>query len=240
MLARLTPDAGGLRSAILLPGRPGARRGGYPARMQVDLEGPCGRLEGVLWDPEGAPRAAAVVCHPHPLHGGTLHNNVVYRTARALQEAGLCVLRFNFRGVGRSEGTHDGEGGEDDDLRAALDHLRDLRPGLPLWAGGFSFGARTSCRVAAAGDADLERLLLVALPVRVFSCPWLASVQVPTRVVMAGEDEFGTAAELHQQFPDLPGHITVEEVPGVDHFFKGQLPELQHRVRSWARGEALP
>jgi alpha/beta superfamily hydrolase len=205
--------------------------------MQVDFEGPSGRLEGALWDPEGEPLGAAVVCHPHPLHGGTMHNNVVFRTARALQEAGLVVLRFNFRGVGRSEGVHDGEGGEDDDLRAALDHLRSVRPGLPLWAGGFSFGARTSCRVAAAGAAGFERLLLVALPVRVFSCPWLAEVRLPTRVIMAGQDEFGTAAELHAQFPDLPSHITVEEVPLVDHFFTGQLDELQARVRAWAQSE---
>ena len=202
--------------------------------MQVDFQGPAGRLEGALWDPEGEPLAAAVVCHPHPLHGGTMHNNVVFRTARALQEAGLAVLRFNFRGVGRSEGRHHGEGGEDGDLRAALDHLAAARPGLPLWAGGFSFGARTSSRVATE-DTRLERLLLVALPVRVFSCPWLQDVRPPTHVLMAGEDEFGTAAELRAQFPALPTHVTVDEVPSVDHFFTGQLDELQRRVTSWAR-----
>ena len=202
--------------------------------MQVDFQGPAGRLEGALWDPEGEPLAAAVVCHPHPLHGGTMHNNVVFRTARAQQEAGLAVLRFNFRGVGRSEGQHHGEGGEDGDLRAALDHLAAARPELPLWAGGFSFGARTSSRVATE-DTRLERLLLVALPVRVFSCPWLQDVRPPTHVLMAGEDEFGTAAELYAQFPALPAHVTVDEVPSVDHFFTGQLDELQRRVTSWAR-----
>lgn len=204
--------------------------------MQLDFTGPVGRLEGVLWDPEGEPRGAAVFCHPHPLHGGTMHNNVVYRTARALQASGLSVLRFNFRGVGRSEGEHDGEGAEDEDLIAALDHLATLRPGLPLWAGGFSFGARTSCRVATR-EPRLERALLVALPVRVYSCPWISTVLPPTHVVMAGEDEFGTLAELHAQFPDLPGHVTTEEVPSVDHFFTGQLEELQARIKRWAKVE---
>ena len=207
--------------------------------MQLDFEGPEGRLEGVLWDPPTPARAAMVFCHPHPGHGGTMHNNVVYRASRGLQEAGISVLRFNFRGVGRSAGEvagqehGDGTVGADEDLNAALDFLGAERPGLPLWAGGFSFGARAASRVGGV-RSELQRLLLVALPVRAFPCQFLMDVQPPTHLLMAGEDEFGTQEEVLTQFPNLPQHISVEEIPGTDHFFKGELPLLQQKARDWA------
>src|SRR5262245_13610982 len=116
--------------------------------MELFIPGPAGRLEAILWAPKVAPRAAAIVCHPHPLHGGTMHNNVVFRIARALQSCGLAVLRFNFRGAGASAGEHDGQGGEVEDARAALDHLASAHPGIPLWAAGFSFGARMAAALA--------------------------------------------------------------------------------------------
>jgi hypothetical protein len=207
--------------------------------MHLDFEGPEGRLEGVLWDPLTSARAAMVFCHPHPGFGGSMHNSVVYRAARGLQEAGVSVLRFNFRGVGRSAGEVEGTGpgdnsiGADEDLGAALDFLGEQRPGLPLWAGGFSFGARAACRMGGQ-RRELKRLLLVALPVRAFACPFLAAVQSPTLVLMADEDEFGTRRDLLDQFPSMPGHISVEEIRGADHFFKGQLALLQQKVRDWA------
>src|SRR5688572_23719782 len=123
------------------------------------IPGPAGRLESLLWLPrDGAqPRAAAVLCHPHPRGGGTMDNNVVFRTARGLQAAGLAVLRFNFRGVGASEGVHDGQGPEVNDAKAALDHLQQRFPELPLWGAGFSFGARTILQLATQ-DERIARL----------------------------------------------------------------------------------
>src|SRR5688572_6016313 len=107
----------------------------------VDLPAPHGHLEALFWRVEGA-RAAAAVCHPHPLHGGTMHNHVAYRIADAFRQAGVSTVRFNFRGVGRSTGTYDEGRGEVDDARAALDFLQREHPGIPLYLGGFSFGSR--------------------------------------------------------------------------------------------------
>ncbi len=201
--------------------------------MALFIPGPVGRLEAISWEPQGPPRAAAIVCHPHPLHGGTLHNNVTFRIARGLQSAGLVALRFNFRGTGASEGAHDGGGGEVDDAAAALDHLEQRYAGLPLWAAGFSFGARTLIELGGR-DERLRRLICVALPCRVFDCSALLAVRPPTHVLMAGEDEFGNLAELRLRFPDLPPHVETDEIPGVDHFFRGATPELETRIRTHA------
>lgn len=203
--------------------------------MKFFIPGPVGRLEALLWTPlHGAPaRAAAVVCHPHPVFGGTMDNNVVFRTARGLQSAGLAVLRFNFRGVGASEGVHDGHGAEELDAQAALDHMAADYPQLPLWAAGFSFGARTMAGVAG-HDRRLERLLCITMPCLRFDCSFLRKVLPPTHVITAGLDEYGTLADLRAKFPDLPAHLSTEEIPGVDHFFKGKTPELEARVKAWA------
>jgi hypothetical protein len=203
--------------------------------MGLMIPGPAGRLEALLWLPEhgATPRAAACVCHPHPAHGGTLKNNVVHRTARALQQAGLAVLRFNFRGVGRSAGEHDGRGAEDDDLTAALDWLEHELPELPLWAAGFSFGARTAARVATR-DARVERVILVALPVLAYPCAFAADIEQPGLAVMAGDDDFGTLAALRERFPGLAARLETVEVPGADHFFTGKLPELHALVAGHA------
>ena len=208
--------------------------------MNLTFEGPAGRLEGVLWLPEtAAPRAAAVVAHPHPLGGGTMKNNVVYRAARGLQAAGLAVLRFNFRGVGRSAGVHDGAGAEEGDYRAALDELERRAPGLELWAGGFSFGARTALPVALA-DRRVARVLLVAPPVKAYPCAELARLALPGLILTAGEDEFGNLADLAERFPRLHPELERVEIPGVGHFFAGVLTELQEIVRAWAVRSLAP
>jgi alpha/beta superfamily hydrolase len=202
--------------------------------MDLLLPGPVGALEAKLWLPEGAePRAACAVCHPHPLHGGTMNTTAVYRTARGLERAGLAILRFNFRGVGRSEGTHDGRGGEEGDLSAALDHLEGEFPGKELWAAGFSFGSRTAASFARK-DPRIARVVLVALPVRAFDCSFLRELQKPGLILMAGNDEFGTLADLKQGFPDLYPSLETDEIPGTDHFFQGATSELQTRVRRYA------
>ena len=163
-----------------------------------EIEGPVGALEAELWMPadDAPPRALAVMCHPHPLHGGTMDNTVVFRAARGMQRAGAAVLRFNFRGVGASAGEHDGQGGEEEDARAAIDWLVERSGGeLPLWAGGFSFGSRTVARLAP-GEPRIDRLLLVAFPCAAFDCSFVEAVRTPGYVIQAGEDDFGNLAAL--------------------------------------------
>jgi len=201
--------------------------------MQFVIPGPEGPLEALLEEPEGAPRGAAVVCHPHPSHGGTMRNTIVFRTARALRAAGLVTLRFNFRGVEESAGTHDGKGAEEEDARAALDVLEARYPGLELWAAGYSFGSRTVCGLARR-DQRIRRLLLVAFPVAVYDCSMVLEVERPGLLLFGGGDEFGTATELAQQFPRLPERLEVDEIVGADHFFRGRTPIVEERVREWA------
>lgn len=204
--------------------------------MRVSIPGPAGRLDGVLWRPDGEPRAAAVVCHPHPLYGGTKDNAVVFRIARGLQRAGLAVLRFDFRGAGESEGAHDGEA-EVGDLAAALDWLAEAVPGVELWAAGFSFGARIVCALedGQTGRGGVRRRLLVALPVRTIPCEAARRLPAPALVLMAGDDEHGTRADLEERYPELAGRVEIDEIPGADHLFTRARPELERRVGDWAR-----
>jgi alpha/beta superfamily hydrolase len=208
--------------------------------MELFIPGPAGRLESVLWPARDAarPRASAVLCHPHPLHGGTMNSSVVFRAARGLQIAGIEVLRFNFRGVGRSEGAHDGHGGEGDDLRAAIGWIGARSPGAELWAGGFSFGSRTAAAVAAR-EARIARVVLIALPVKAFDCSFVREVRKPGIIVMAENDEFGNRAELLERFPDLLPELEVVEIAGTGHFFEGATQALQEIVRAWAERTLL-
>jgi alpha/beta superfamily hydrolase len=203
--------------------------------MDLFVEGPAGRLEARLWEPEKdrAPAAAIVFCHPHPLYGGTMDNKVVFRAARGLQNAGLAVLRFNFRGVRRSEGQHDGAGGEVADMGAALDWMHARYPALELWGGGFSFGARVATQ-RALEDARLARLVLVALPVLAFDVSYIGRVTTPGFILMAGKDEYGTLAELRRRYPDVVARFETSEVPDVGHFFDESTSEVQSRVQAYA------
>ena len=209
----------------------------------VDVAGPAGRLEALYGPPETpedgpavTPRAVAVLCHPHPVHGGTMHNTVVYRAAKALRRAGLAVLRFNFRGTEGSAGAYDGKGAEEDDLAACLDHVQARHPGLPLWAGGFSFGARVTCGLAPR-DPRIGRCLFLALPVATFECRPIVDVPQRSLLLFAGRDDYGTAAVLRQGFPGLGPHLEVDEIPDTDHFFRNKTPELEARVHAWALRE---
>ena len=207
--------------------------------MDVRFDGPEGVLEGILWEPKGvSPKAAVAVCHPHPKPppptlGGTMRNNVVHRIARGFLDADLAVLRFNFRGVGLSQGQHDGNGAEDGDLRAALDFLEARYPGLPLWASGFSFGARTTASTAVS-EPRIERVAMVALPVSYYPVEYARDVLQPGFILMAEEDTFGTRAVLDERFPELTARMEVQEVPGVGHFFQGALDEVRKRIAEWA------
>ncbi len=202
--------------------------------MSLLIPGPVGPLEAKLVQPQdAAPRAAAVFCHPHPLYGGTMNTTAVFRSARGLEEAGLAVLRFNFRGVGKSAGKHDGQGGEELDVQAALDWMEQQFPGLELWLGGFSFGSRTAGSYVRR-DPRVKRVLFVALPVRAFDCSFVREVRQPGLILMAQNDDYGTLRELRELFPDLPPQLATDEIAGTDHYFVNRTQELQARVRSWA------
>lgn len=175
----------------------------------------------------------AVVCHPHPLHGGTLTNKVAHTVAKAFTELGVTTLRFNFRGVGESPGKFDQGVGEVDDLLAAVDWLRARFPEAPLWLAGFSFGAY----VALSGQrrAQAERLLLVAPPVAMFDFPAEGGVSIPWMVVQGSDDEIvapeQVTAWVHQQ-ANVPEYYWMD---GGSHFFHGRLIELKQVIhQAWA------
>lgn len=194
-----------------------------------------GHLEAVLKEPSQAPRGAAVVCHPHPIHGGTMNTKAVYRAAQALNEAGLVTLRFNFRGVGTSTGSHDEGVGEQHDLRAALDWLEGEYSSLPLVVGGFSFGSMVGLTVG----ADEERvvaLLGMGLPVELddrYDYHYLAEAGKPVLVVQGENDEFGSARQVAEVLEPLGPHITFVAISGSDHYFTDRLDELQEAVRGY-------
>jgi uncharacterized protein len=201
------------------------------------FRGPAGRLEAILMHPEAPPVAAAVVCHAHPLHGGMMHFKVVFRAAKALQSAGLAVLRFNFRGVGRSEGAHDHGAGEQGDARAALFEMQDRFPRLPLVLGGFSFGSVVALRVAAR-DARVRAVFALGFPLRIDDHAYLASIAPPRLFVQGERDEFGPGEALRALVDPLPPPREIAVIPGADHYFEGQLDALQGSVADWA--EARP
>jgi alpha/beta superfamily hydrolase len=199
----------------------------------VSFPGPAGTLEGLWKEASGPRRGSAVFAHPHPLHGGTLHNKVVFRAAAALTAAGYATLRFNFRGVEASQGRHDDGRGEADDFRAALDEAERLG-GLPLVAGGFSFGSTVALRRAAADDR-VAALVAVGLPAKTLAQGSLPRANVPSLFVTGERDTFGSPALL-AEFAGDSGEVVI--VPGADHFFEGKLEELERAIGSFLA--ALP
>jgi len=198
------------------------------------LDGPAGRLEAILWTPldSAPPRLAALVCHPHPLFGGTMHNKVIYQAAKSLSSLSLPVLRFNFRGAGMSAGTHDRGRGEQDDVRVALDFLAAEFPGVPLLLAGFSFGSLVGLRVGCA-DARVTQLIGLGAPVNDSDFSYLAECAKPKLFVQGGNDQFGSLEKLNALVASLPGDNRVVQVPGVNHFFAGKLDELDRAITSW-------
>jgi alpha/beta superfamily hydrolase len=199
----------------------------------VSFPGPAGTLEGLWKEASGPRRGSAVFAHPHPLHGGTLHNKVVFRAAAALTAAGYATLRFNFRGVGASQGRHDEGRGEADDFRAALDEAERLGR-LPLVAGGFSFGSAVALRAAAADDR-VAALVAVGLPLATLARGSLPKPNAPSLFVTGERDTFGPPALL-AEFAGDSGQIVI--VPGADHFFEGKLEELERAIAGFLA--ALP
>jgi len=207
------------------------------------LDGPAGGLEALL--NSGAENAtySAVVCHPHPLFGGTLHNKVVFHTMKALNSFGFPVLRFNFRGTGLSQGEHDKGIGEVEDVRTALDWL-DAEFHLPIIFAGFSFGSAVGLRAACA-DQRVRAVIGVGTPVapvaadteepRVYTFDFLQDCRKPKLFVSGARDQFGPRAKLQSLVESLPEQKKLIIIEGADHFFEGRLRELREAIEKWVK-----
>jgi uncharacterized protein len=194
-----------------------------------------GQLEAILKEPrQGSPRGVALVLHPHPLGGGTMHNKVVFRAAAALNDAGLTVLRINFRGVGQSTGKHDEGCGERDDVRAGLDYLAQNYPGFQIVLCGFSFGARVGLEVGIE-DPRVAFLIGIGTPLKNYDFSFLAACRKPLLLVHGEHDEFGNVEQLRKMVAELEQSMPVRlvVVSGAGHFFDNQLDELKRAITDW-------
>lgn len=194
------------------------------------VPGPAGRLEALLEEPEEtAPIMAALVCHPHPQHGGTMHNKVIYRIARGLRRRGAAVLRFNYRGVNLSEGAYaDGEG-ELEDARAALGYLRGRYPSLPYLLAGFSFGSRVILRLGC-GQSGATKLIAVGFPTIYKDRSYLEGCTIPRAFIQSTHDQYGPVDEIAPTVAELPEPKRLILVEAKDHFFDGGLEQLEEAV----------
>jgi len=188
-------------------------------------------------EPPSDPVGAAVVCHAHPLYGGTMHTKAVYRAAQALADSGLRGLRFNFRGVGASTGSHEEGIGEREDVRAALDWLSTDAPGLPLVAGGFSFGSMVALGEAVSDDRVVA-LLGMGLPLDMYDFSYLSGADKPVLVVQGEDDEFGSGERAAEVVRALGDHVTLARIAGADHYFTDRFDDLRAGiVENFTRGE---
>jgi uncharacterized protein len=216
-----------------------------PSIRSLFLDGPAGRLEALLNTGTENATHAAVVCHPHPLFGGTLHNKVVFHTMKALNSFGFPVLRFNFRGTGLSEGEHDHGNGEVDDVRTALNWI-DNEFHLPLIFAGFSFGAAVGLR-AAYLDERVKSLIAVGTPVvpvassdeelRVYTYDFLRDCAKPKLFVSGARDKFGPRSKLEALVASVPEPKKLVLIEAGDHFFEGRLRELREAIEAWVKEE---
>jgi alpha/beta superfamily hydrolase len=196
------------------------------------LAGPAGRLEALLEEPEDRdPREAVLVCHPHPEHGGTMHNKVVYRIARGMRRSGCAVLRFNYRGVNLSEGVYDDGRGETDDARAALAWLREQYPNLPYSLAGFSFGSRIVLRVGCT-LSDVRRVIAVGFPTVYSQREYLLGCTTEKIFIQSTNDEFGPRTDMDLAFADVLPPKRLVWVEAQDHFFKGALDNFESVIQA--------
>jgi alpha/beta superfamily hydrolase len=198
------------------------------------LNGPVGRLEAILWTPYHPPVAhfAAMICHPHPLFGGTMHNKVVYQGAKSLDALGIPVLRFNFRGAGLSAGVHDKGRGEQGDVQAAIDFLAAEFPCTPLLLAGFSFGSWVGLRMGCA-DPRVTDLIGLGVPVDNSDFAYLSSCAKPKLFVSGSNDAHGAPEKVEELVAMLPGENRFVMIDGTDHFFAGHLPLLDRAITEW-------
>jgi alpha/beta superfamily hydrolase len=208
----------------------------------VSLNGPAGRLEGLLNLGNADATRAALVCHPHPSYGGTFHNKVVFHAMKALNGFGFPVLRFNFRGAGLSEGEHDRGVGEVDDVRTAL-HWLDSEFHLPVVFAGFSFGAAVGLRAACADDR-VPSVIGLGIPLtpiedRGYDFTFLQHCNKPKLFVSGDRDQYGPRAHVQQLVDSLPEPKKLVFISAADHFFEGRLKEMREAIEDWVRETVL-
>ncbi len=202
---------------------------------RIFLEGPAGQLEALLWTTATQnPARVAVVCHPHPLFGGTLHNKVVFQTAKTLHSRGYPVLRFNFRGAGQSAGTHDKGRGEADDVRIAIDYLAQEFPATAIIVAGFSFGAWVGLKVGCQ-DARVQEVIGLGIPVNDSDLNYLKACTKPKLIIQGAKDQFGAKARVESLFDEMPNPKQLMFIPEADHFFTGKLDQVSAAISSVAR-----
>jgi hypothetical protein len=198
-------------------------------RALKEIAGPAGRLEALLEPPAqgpgASPRAAVVFAHPHPLHGGTMHTKAVFRGTKALAGLGCAVLRFNFRGVGRSQGRFDAGAGELDDFRAGLDYMAGRYPDAELWAAGFSFGAYIALTVGAEDDR-VSTLIGVAPALHMYDFSAVLASTKPKYFVQGESDEICPLPHMEAFFDELQEPKRLVVVPGANHLFSGRVEEV--------------
>lgn len=205
----------------------------YP-KGNLEIPASHGHLEAILKEPKGEPRGVALVCHPHPLGGGTMHNKVVYRAASGLLDAGLVALRFNFRGVGASTGAHDDGDGERQDVLDALAFLTENYPNQPITLAGFSFGSRVGAEVAM-DDARVARLISIGTPVDKYDFSFLKNVRKPILFVHGDSDEFGSVEHLNALIAQVAENAdaTLIVFENCGHFFDNHLNQLKDAIHDW-------
>ena len=201
------------------------------------LDGKAGRLEAMLWTtPSSTQPFVGLVCHPHPLFGGTMHNKVVYQAAKALHRLGIPVLRFNFRGTALSEGQHDRGRGEQDDVKTAIEFLSHEFPERPIVLAGFSFGSWVGLRVGCQDDR-VTRVIGLGIPVDRSDLAYLQNCQKQKLFIQGSDDEFGSRASVQALFDTLPEPKKLIVVEGADHFFQGKLSEVAAAIEHWLSTE---
>ena len=205
----------------------------YPAG-NLFISAPHGRLEAILKETKEEARGVALVLHPHPLGGGTMHNKVVFRAASALNESGLITLRINFRGVGQSTGEHEEGRGEAEDVRVALNYLVEHYTEKPVTLAGFSFGARVGLEVGIK-DERVRYLISMGTPVDKYDFSFLKSCTKPILFVHGEHDEYGKVAHLQALVASLNtvSLARIVIIKGADHFFNGHLDELKGAITEW-------
>jgi alpha/beta superfamily hydrolase len=196
------------------------------------IAGPAGRLEALLEEPDISPTVATLVCHPHPQHGGTMHNKVVYRLARGLRREGSVVLRFNYRGVNLSEGVFDKSIGEVEDARACLTVLRERYPELPYQLAGFSFGSRIALKLGC--QTEPRKIIAVGFPTIYSDRSFVEGCAKPKVFIQSTNDEFGPGPDLITMYEVLPEPKELHWVPAADHFFVDALDEFEKTVQAVA------
>jgi alpha/beta superfamily hydrolase len=201
----------------------------------VALEGPAGRLEAQLLVPERPRPGAALLCHPHPQHGGTMHTKALYHAARAIASQGIPVLRFNFRGVGRSAGRSSGGPGERQDARAALELLASRHVGEPLLVGGFSFGSWVGLAVGAE-DPRVVSLLGIAPPVALYDFSFLEAARQKILCVAGDGDPFCPAPDLESLVARIGPRAQLVRLHGAEHLLTTHLRQLASVVTDFVAG----